>query len=100
MKHKLNILYLRWPQPRLMDICIGSQVNFGDTFMSHIGIGIIGGGYMGKAHSVAFASVASVFETALRPQLVSICARTAASAEAYSKAYGFKKFFYSKIYCN
>ena len=59
--------------------------------MRHIGIGIIGGGYMGKAHSVAFASVASVFETALRPRLVSICAKTAASAKAYSEAYGFEK---------
>ena len=59
--------------------------------MRHIGIGIIGGGYMGKAHSVAFASVASVFDTALRPRLVSICARTAASAKAYSKASGFEK---------
>ena len=59
--------------------------------MSHIGIGIIGGGYMGKAHAVAFASVASVFETALRPRLVSVCAKTTASAEAYSKAYGFEK---------
>ena len=59
--------------------------------MSNIGIGIIGGGYMGKAHSVAFAAVASVFNTALRPQLVSICASTPASAETYRKAYGFEK---------
>ena len=59
--------------------------------MSNIGIGIIGGGYMGKAHSVAFAAVASVFNTALRPQLVSICASTPPSAESYRKAYGFEK---------
>jgi len=59
--------------------------------MSDIGIGIIGGGYMGKAHSVAFASVASVFDTALRPILVTICSSTPESAENYRKAYGFKK---------
>ena len=59
--------------------------------MSDIGIGIIGGGYMGKAHSVAFASVASVFDTALRPKLVTICASTPESAETYRKAYGFEK---------
>jgi predicted dehydrogenase len=62
-----------------------------NTDMSNIGIGIIGGGYMGKAHSVAFASVASVFNTSLRPRLVSICASTTASAEIYRKAYGFEK---------
>ena len=59
--------------------------------MGDIGIGIIGGGYMGKAHSVAFASVASVFDTPLRPRLVSICSSTTASAEIYRKAYGFEK---------
>ncbi|HAJ84566.1 MAG: Gfo/Idh/MocA family oxidoreductase [Planktomarina sp.] len=59
--------------------------------MSDIGIGIIGGGYMGKAHSVAFASVASVFDTELRPRLVTICASTPESAEIYRKAYGFEK---------
>ena len=59
--------------------------------MNNIGIGIIGGGYMGKAHSVAFSSVASVFNTPLRPRLVSICSSTTASAEIYRKAYGFEK---------
>ena len=37
--------------------------------MAQIGIGIIGGGYMGKAHAVAMAAVAAVFDTALRPRL-------------------------------
>jgi len=54
--------------------------------MGKIGIGVIGGGYMGKAHSVAFAAVASVFDTALRPELVSICASSPDSAERYRKA--------------
>ncbi len=57
--------------------------------MSEIGIGIVGGGYMGKAHSVAFGAVASVFDTALRPRLEMICASTPASAERYRAAYGF-----------
>ena len=38
-----------------------------------IGIGIIGAGYMGKAHSVAYASVGAVFNTRLRPVLEMIC---------------------------
>jgi predicted dehydrogenase len=59
--------------------------------MRDIGIGIIGGGYMGKAHSVAMASVGAVFNTALRPRLEMICATSDASAETYRAAYGFAR---------
>ncbi len=59
--------------------------------MTEIGIGIIGGGYMGKAHAVAMAAVGAVFNTALRPRLEMICASTAASAERYRTAYGFAR---------
>ena len=38
--------------------------------MAEIGIGLIGGGYMGKAHAVAYAAVGTVFQTRLRPRLV------------------------------
>jgi predicted dehydrogenase len=34
-----------------------------------IGIGIVGGGYMGKAHAAAMSAVGAVFETRLRPRL-------------------------------
>ncbi len=59
--------------------------------MRGIGIGIIGGGYMGKAHSVAMSAVGAVFGTCLRPRLEMICATTAASAERYRSAYGFER---------
>jgi predicted dehydrogenase len=59
--------------------------------MAEIGIGIVGGGYMGKAHAVAMASVGAVFDTKLRPRLEMICASTAASAEKYRKAFGFAR---------
>ncbi|MEM5581651.1 Gfo/Idh/MocA family oxidoreductase [Roseibium sp. AS2] len=59
--------------------------------MKDIGIGIIGGGYMGKAHAVAMASVAAVFNTALRPRLEMICATSMESAERYRRAYGFAR---------
>ena len=59
--------------------------------MAEIGIGIIGGGYMGKAHAVAMAAVGAVFDTALRPRLEMVCAQTAASAETYRAAYGFAR---------
>lgn len=65
--------------------------NFEGFGMTSIGIGIVGGGYMGKAHSVAFSAVAGVFQTSLRPRLVTICAQTEANAELYRKAYGFEK---------
>ncbi len=59
--------------------------------MTKIGIGIIGGGYMGKAHAVAMASVGAIFNTELRPHLEMICASTPVSAERYRTAYGFDR---------
>ncbi|WP_420010564.1 Gfo/Idh/MocA family protein [Tateyamaria sp.] len=59
--------------------------------MTEIGIGILGGGYMGKAHAVAMASVGAVFNTALRPRLEMVCASSTGSAERYRAAYGFAR---------
>jgi predicted dehydrogenase len=56
-----------------------------------IGIGIVGGGYMGKAHAVAMSAVGAVFETALRPRLEMVCATTDVSAERYRAAFGFAR---------
>ena len=59
--------------------------------MTNIGIGIVGGGYMGKAHAVAMQAVGAVFGTTLRPRLVAVCATTGESARRYQAAYGFRK---------
>ena len=59
--------------------------------MAEIGIGILGGGYMGKAHAVAMSAVGALFDTALRPRLEMICASSDASAERYRNAYGFAR---------
>jgi predicted dehydrogenase len=59
--------------------------------MTEIGIGIIGGGYMGKAHAVAMAAVGAVFDTKLRPRLEMVCASSPTSAERYRAAYGFAR---------
>ncbi len=59
--------------------------------MTSLGVGIVGGGYMGKAHAVAMSSVGAVFNTALRPRLELVAARSADSAERYRKAYGFER---------
>ncbi len=59
--------------------------------MTDIRIGIVGGGYMGKAHAVAFSAVGAVFNTALRPKLEMVCATSPDSAEKYRQAYGFAR---------
>ncbi len=59
--------------------------------MAEIGIGLVGGGYMGKAHAVALSAVGALFDTALRPRLEVIAATSPESAERYRKAYGFAR---------
>jgi len=59
--------------------------------MAEIGIGIVGGGYMGKAHAVAMAAVGTVFETDLKPRLESVCASTPESGARYRDAFGFRR---------
>ncbi len=59
--------------------------------MTEIGIGIVGGGYMGKAHAAAYGSVATLFDTALRPRLEMVCASSDASAAKYQQAFGFAR---------
>ncbi len=59
--------------------------------MQDIGIGIIGGGYMGKAHAVAYAAVGALFNTQLRPRLEMVAASTLESATRYRDAFGFAR---------
>ena len=59
--------------------------------MAEIGIGIVGGGYMGKAHAAAYGSVGTLFDTALRPRFEMVCASSEASAEKYKDAFGFAR---------
>ena len=59
--------------------------------MAEIGIGIVGGGYMGKAHAVAMAAVGGVFDTGLRPRLEMVCGSSPQSSERYRQLYGFER---------
>ena len=59
--------------------------------MTPIGIGIVGGGYMGKAHAVAMSAVGAVFDTDLRPTLEMVCASSTKTAEEYRRAFGFAR---------
>lgn len=56
--------------------------------MTEIGIGLVGGGYMGKAHAVALSAVGAVFDTALRPRLEMIAASSPESARRHARAFG------------
>ena len=59
--------------------------------MTDLGVGVIGAGYMGKAHSVALKAVATVFNTGLRPVCEMICATTDAGAAAKAAEFGFRR---------
>jgi predicted dehydrogenase len=73
------------------NIASGCKLILREGQMTDIGIGIIGGGYMGKAHAVAMSAVGAVFNTTLRPRLEMVCASSKASAENYRMAYGFAR---------
>jgi predicted dehydrogenase len=55
-----------------------------------LGIGLIGTGYMGKAHAVALSAVGAVFNTKLRPVREMICSTTAAGAAQKAAEFGFR----------
>ena len=57
----------------------------------NIGLGIIGAGYMGKAHSVAMQAVGAVFNTHLRPTCEMICTTTEEGAASKAIELGFQR---------
>lgn len=52
-------------------------------------MGLIGSGYMGKCHSLAWTSVATVFPHIERPRLVALADATAEPAQGQAKAFSF-----------
>jgi len=59
--------------------------------MRSIGFGLVGTGYMGKAHAVALKSVGAVFNTNLRPVCELICSTTEAGAAQKAAELGFNQ---------
>ena len=57
-----------------------------------IGIGIVGAGYMGKAHAVAMQAVGAVFNTQLRPVCEMVCTTTLQGAKRKAKELGFSRY--------
>lgn len=54
-----------------------------------LGVGLIGSGYMGKCHALAWTSVATVFPDVERPRLVALADATPALAQQQAQAFGF-----------
>ncbi|MFD1327673.1 Gfo/Idh/MocA family protein [Mycoplana ramosa] len=59
--------------------------------MAGLGVGLIGTGYMGKCHALAWNNVAAIFGDVARPRLVRLAERNSALAEARAREFGFAK---------
>jgi predicted dehydrogenase len=55
-----------------------------------LNIGMIGYGFMGRAHSNAYVQVSHFFDTKHKPVLKAICARDAAKAKAFAEQWGYE----------
>ncbi|HUC18950.1 MAG TPA: Gfo/Idh/MocA family oxidoreductase [Acetobacteraceae bacterium] len=59
--------------------------------MPDIGIGIIGTGFMGRAHAMAYRAVPGIFAPTLRPVLEMVADSDAAGAERAFRTFGFRR---------
>ncbi len=59
--------------------------------MKDIRIGLIGAGYMGKAHAMALKAVATIFSTALRPVCEMLCTTNEVGAARLAAELGFNR---------
>ena len=59
--------------------------------MDGIGIGLIGAGFMGKCHALAFGAVKAVFGDVPRPRLEALCDVTLAKAQDAAARFGFAR---------
>jgi Predicted dehydrogenases and related proteins len=58
--------------------------------MKPLNIGLIGYGFMGRAHSNAYRKVNNFFDLEYQPVLKAICARNAENAAAFAKKWGYE----------
>jgi predicted dehydrogenase len=59
--------------------------------MREIGIGLIGTGFMGRAHAIAYAAVAGIFPDSLRPRLVAVADVDGPAAQRAAAQFGFQR---------
>ena len=55
-------------------------------------VGMVGGGFMGRTHSNAFAKVNQFFDLDYQPVLQAACSRNAAGAEAFANNWGYASY--------
>ena len=60
--------------------------------MKNLNIGLIGYGFMGRAHSNAFRKVSNFFDLEYRPVLKAVCARDPAKVKAFAGKWGYETF--------
>ena len=62
-----------------------------ETVAGTIGVGLIGTGWMGRCHALAWRNVAPIFATTLQPRLECLCDVEAAGAKALAAEFGFAR---------
>src|SRR5882724_10924814 len=62
----------------------------GINLMKRLNVGMVGYGFMGRAHSNAFRKVADFFDVPVRPVLKSLCARNPERAAQFAKKWGYE----------
>ena len=55
-----------------------------------LNVGLVGYGFMGRAHSNAYRSAGNFFDLALEPRLKAVCARNAERARAFADRWGYE----------
>src|SRR6266480_2967591 len=58
--------------------------------MKKLNIGIVGYGFMGRAHSNAYRKVNNFFDLNYQPVLKAVCARSADNAKAFAEKWGYE----------
>ena len=56
-----------------------------------IGVAVIGTGFMGKAHALAYRAVPNAFPNSLRPRLVAVADVSEAGAQQAAEHFGFER---------
>src|SRR5436305_11372395 len=62
----------------------------GGADMKKLNIGLIGYGFMGRAHSNAFRRVSNFFQLPYQPVLKTVCARNAERAKGFAEQWGYE----------
>jgi len=61
-----------------------------EPLMKRLNIGLVGYGFMGRAHSNAFRKAANFFDLEYQPVLKAVCGRDAAKTKAFAKRWGYE----------